>query len=96
MNISSTTIRQAYERTSAKSPLRRVLVAGLCQFSDEDDIVDEDLPAEFLVDMVKYLQRRVRESHQHERPVFTIPSPCEFHGHESTEDERECRQHRTW
>ncbi|KAF2833942.1 hypothetical protein CC86DRAFT_451470 [Ophiobolus disseminans] len=91
MNMSPTTIQEAYERTSANSPLRRALVAGLCQFSDEVDFINEKLPSQFLVDMVRYLQQRVRESHKGGRPAFAIPSPCEFHEHEGAIEKKDSR-----
>lgn len=63
---------RAYERTSENAPLRQVLVAGLCQFDDESENLKQDLPAPFLLDMVKYLLKETRQSDT-EYPVYKIP-----------------------
>lgn len=82
----SKTITRAYERTTEISPPRKVLVAGFCQFSDEDDIFTKDMPPQFLLDMVKYLQKKTRESNKDGRLLYCMPETCEFLEHANVKE----------
>jgi hypothetical protein len=86
---STAAIRRAYKSTSMGSPLRRVLVAGFGQGYEEMGV---DMPGQFLVDMVTYDQGEGGARGM----VMTMPSPCEFHEHDTEEEDQHCRRYEAW
>jgi hypothetical protein len=54
--IPTEAIQRAYKNTNVKSPLRRILVTGFCQYSDQDEVMKADMPSQFLVDIITRCQ----------------------------------------
>jgi hypothetical protein len=88
--LSSLTIRRVYEATKSNCPLRRVLVAGLCQYIDDTEVLQADMPGQFLVDMVHHLRRITTEMVDNYGYRCSMPSACGFHEHKTDLEIERC------